>query len=62
VYRVTRKTADLGRYNRIQVTFPGTLRFLSRADKAWSSKPGEFHPKFLTEPDVTVSRHPALPI
>jgi len=25
-----------------------------------SSSPGEFHPQALTEPDVTVSRHPAL--
>ena len=24
------------------------------------SSPGEFHPQALTEPDVTVSRHPAL--
>ena len=25
-----------------------------------SSSPGEFHPQALTDPDVTVSRHPAL--
>jgi hypothetical protein len=25
-----------------------------------SSSPGEFHPQALTEPDMTVSRHPAL--
>ena len=25
-----------------------------------SSSPGEFHPQTLTDPDVTVSRHPAL--
>ena len=25
-----------------------------------SSSPREFHPQALTEPDVTVSRHPAL--
>ena len=25
-----------------------------------SSRPGEFHPQALTEPHVTVSRHPAL--
>ena len=27
---------------------------------AKSSSPGEFHPQALTDPDVTVSRHPAL--
>jgi hypothetical protein len=25
-----------------------------------SSSPGDFHPQALTDPDVTVSRHPAL--
>ena len=33
--------------------------FKSRETKG-SSSPGEFHPQALTEPDVTVSRHPAL--
>ncbi len=28
----------------------------------WSSRQREFHPKPLTEPDLTVSRHPALVI
>jgi hypothetical protein len=28
----------------------------------WSSKQREFHPKPLTKPDLTVSRHPALVI
>ena len=27
----------------------------------WSSRQGEFHPKPLTEPYLTVSRHTALP-
>ncbi len=29
-------------------------------DMIQSSSPGEFHPQALTDPDVTVSRHPAL--
>jgi len=36
----------------------------SRADIAWrtSSSPGEFHPQALTEPDGSLSTHPALMI
>ena len=25
----------------------------------WPSRPGEFHPEPLTDPDLTLSRHPA---
>ena len=32
----------------------------SQPDFEESSSPGEFHPQALTDPDVTVSRHPAL--
>src|SRR3984893_845277 len=28
----------------------------------WPSRPGEFHPEPLTDPDVTLSRHPARAI
>src|SRR5512139_3267801 len=34
----------------------------SRSNEQSSSSPGEFHPQTLTDPDVTVSRHPALTI
>jgi hypothetical protein len=42
-------------------------RFTSKSsrnsDKAalalWPSRPGEFHPEPLTDPDLTLSRHPA---
>jgi hypothetical protein len=42
----------------------GSLLTTSRNEKVWkegakSSSPGEFHPQALTDPDVTVSRHPA---
>ena len=50
--------------------FPGSVSCLER-HLIWqtlsnhvliiqSSSPGEFHPQALTDPDVTVSRHPAL--
>jgi len=35
-----------------------TLKHWQRNEE--SSSPGEFHPQALTDPDVTVSRHPAL--
>ena len=43
-----------------QVNLPDAV--LRQADLGvfWSSRPGEFHPWPLTEPDVTVSCHPAL--
>ena len=31
----------------------------SPKDKNWSSGPGEFHPQALTDPDVSLSAHPA---
>jgi hypothetical protein len=30
--------------------------------RPWPSRPGEFHPEPLTEPDLTLSRHPARAI
>ena len=35
-------------------------RFLEISETEGSSSPGDFHPQALTDPDVTVSRHPAL--
>jgi len=35
-------------------------KFILRPDFEESSSPGEFHPQGFTDPDVTVSRHPAL--
>jgi len=37
-----------------------TFRKLSNSQSIESSSAGEFHPHALTEPDVTVSHHPAL--
>ena len=34
--------------------------FFGISETEESSSPGEFHPQALTDPDVTVSRHPAL--
>src|ERR1700730_9598486 len=30
-----------------------------RLRQLWPSRPGEFHPEPLTDPDLTLSRHPA---
>src|SRR5262249_3854763 len=37
-----------------------TKEFLRRAGDQESSSPGEFHPQALTEPDGSLSPHPAL--
>jgi len=42
------------------VEFCDIFRQLNTFDSAESSSAGEFHPHALTDPDVTVSRHPAL--
>jgi len=39
---------------------PYTPLTLSYICEIWSSSPGEFHPQALTEPDVSLSTHPAL--
>ena len=34
-------------------------RIIAQRFRAMPSRPGEFHPEPLTEPDLTLSRHPA---
>ncbi len=41
-----------------RITFAGSS--LQKRMGEESSSPGEFYPQALTDPDVTVSRHPAL--
>ena len=44
-----------------QVRFTPVTRITRafRAIPSWPSRPGEFHPEPLTDPDLTLSRHPA---